>query len=232
MTSASSQGTLVVSMISRGVVDLPVYFSRSPGGVGHNSSYPQGNNIRLNQTTVSRPYHPVATSNIFKKMTDPNLPTMRTRINGLALTLAEKTWAQEELDAHPNLASTWTPETDVNLTAFIKQSATQSAPPGSSSLSGDLKGLIWLCLEAGTSVLIALQEILHQMQVHEDQEEHHSSDELVKSKTTSMELEVSLDSSDMPCPLLDISFTPDQTVRLEKQDGELTRRRSTTPSTY
>ncbi|PRP78746.1 hypothetical protein PROFUN_13324 [Planoprotostelium fungivorum] len=73
-------------------------------------------------------------------MTDPNLPTMRTRINGLALTLAEKTWAQEKLDAHPNLASTWTPETDVDLIAFIKQSATQSAPPGplwgSTGLSG------------------------------------------------------------------------------------------------
>ncbi|PRP72911.1 hypothetical protein PROFUN_16992, partial [Planoprotostelium fungivorum] len=72
---------------------------------------------------------PVATSNILKKMTDPNLPTMQTRINGLALLLTEKTWAQKELDAHPDLATTWTPETDDNLTAFIKQSATQSAPP-------------------------------------------------------------------------------------------------------
>ncbi|PRP80854.1 hypothetical protein PROFUN_11409 [Planoprotostelium fungivorum] len=62
-------------------------------------------------------------------MTDPNLPTMQTRINGLALTLAEKTWAQKELTANPDLASTWTPETDVNLTTFIKQSATQSASP-------------------------------------------------------------------------------------------------------
>ncbi|PRP74876.1 hypothetical protein PROFUN_16143, partial [Planoprotostelium fungivorum] len=63
-------------------------------------------------------------------MTDPNLPNIRTRINGLALTLAEKTWAQKELDAHPNLVPTWTPETDIDLIAFIKQSATQSAPPG------------------------------------------------------------------------------------------------------
>ncbi|PRP83241.1 hypothetical protein PROFUN_09453 [Planoprotostelium fungivorum] len=62
-------------------------------------------------------------------MTDPNLPTMRTRINGFNITLAEKTWAQKELDAHPDLATTWTPEIDVNLIAFIKQSATQS-PPG------------------------------------------------------------------------------------------------------
>ncbi|PRP75146.1 hypothetical protein PROFUN_15986 [Planoprotostelium fungivorum] len=88
----------------------------------------------------SRPYHPVATSNILKKMTDPNLPTMRTRINGLALTLAEKTWAQDKLTANPDLATTWTPETDVDLIAFIKQSATQSAPPGplwgSTGLSG------------------------------------------------------------------------------------------------
>ncbi|PRP82482.1 hypothetical protein PROFUN_09729 [Planoprotostelium fungivorum] len=63
-------------------------------------------------STRSRPYHPVATSKILKKMTDPNLPTMRTCINGLALTLAEKTWAQKELTAYPDLASTWTPETD------------------------------------------------------------------------------------------------------------------------
>ncbi|PRP76566.1 hypothetical protein PROFUN_14744 [Planoprotostelium fungivorum] len=41
---------------------------------------------------LSRAYHPVATSKILKKMTDPNLPTMQTRIKGLALTLAEKTW--------------------------------------------------------------------------------------------------------------------------------------------
>ncbi|PRP74477.1 hypothetical protein PROFUN_06606 [Planoprotostelium fungivorum] len=61
-------------------------------------------------------------------MTDPNLPTTRTRINGFNLTLAEKTWAQKELDAHPDLATTWNPETDVNLIDFIKQSATQSPP--------------------------------------------------------------------------------------------------------
>ncbi|PRP74110.1 hypothetical protein PROFUN_16399 [Planoprotostelium fungivorum] len=84
---------------------------------------------------LSRPYHPVATSNILKKMTDPNLPTMRTRINGLALTLAEKTWAQDKLTANPDLATTWTPETDVSLTAFIKQSAIQSTPPDESQTS-------------------------------------------------------------------------------------------------
>ncbi|PRP73626.1 hypothetical protein PROFUN_16733 [Planoprotostelium fungivorum] len=65
---------------------------------------------------------------------------MRTCINGLALTLAEKTWAQDKLKANPDLATTWNPETDVNLTAFIKQSATQFAPPGplwgSTGLSG------------------------------------------------------------------------------------------------
>ncbi|PRP76771.1 hypothetical protein PROFUN_14784 [Planoprotostelium fungivorum] len=99
------------------------YITQRPCHTGHNSSYPR------DLVPI-----PVATSNILKEMTDPNLPTMRTRINGLALTLAEKTWAQKELDAHPDLASTWTPETDVNLTAFIKQSATQSAPPGEASM--------------------------------------------------------------------------------------------------
>ncbi|PRP82477.1 hypothetical protein PROFUN_09724 [Planoprotostelium fungivorum] len=110
---------------------FPEFIAISVTHTGHNSSYPR------DLVPI-----PVATSNILKKMTDPNLPTMRTRINGLALTLAEKSWAQKELDAHPDLATTWTPETDVNLIAFIKQSATQSAPPGplwgSPGLSGSI----------------------------------------------------------------------------------------------
>ncbi|PRP75675.1 hypothetical protein PROFUN_15383 [Planoprotostelium fungivorum] len=78
---------------------------------------------------------------LLSKMTDPNLPTMQTRINGLALSLAEKTWAQDKLTANPDLATTWTPETDVNLTAFIKQSATQSAPPALAHTEEALK--VW-----------------------------------------------------------------------------------------
>ncbi|PRP78608.1 hypothetical protein PROFUN_13557 [Planoprotostelium fungivorum] len=103
---------------------------------------------------LSRPYHPVATSNILKKMTDPNLPTMRTRINGLALTLAEKTWAQDKLTANPDLATTWTPETDIDLTAFIKQSATQSAHLG---LYGALRASQALaCITAALGSVLAV----------------------------------------------------------------------------
>ncbi|PRP78568.1 hypothetical protein PROFUN_13401 [Planoprotostelium fungivorum] len=64
-----------------------------------------------------------------RKMTDPNLPTLRTCINGLVLTLAKKIWAQEKLDAHPNLASTLTLETDVDLIAHIKASTVTPAVP-------------------------------------------------------------------------------------------------------
>ncbi|PRP84886.1 hypothetical protein PROFUN_07540 [Planoprotostelium fungivorum] len=41
-------------------------------------------------------------------------------LSGLALTLTKKIWAQEKLDVHPNLASTLTLETDVDLIAYIK----------------------------------------------------------------------------------------------------------------